>query len=412
MAEKKTSVQNPALPCKFGKTWWKLFKRRNSDFVSRLAQNVESQRASARLSPQQWTGFFNNHFKPGLEKVAYNPCHIWNEDESGFFRQFTTVGQRVWVREGRKTVARRRGGQRQHITAIVAVNAQGQATKPALLWNTKKIRGDMFLRAQCPVTLKGMPDGWSSEEVFLEWVETVLVKETQPLSNPQKCILLLVDGSKTHLTLQGLQKMKSWDVEVVMFPPHRTDVIQPLDKAVFKALKASFRKKEEHWKRKNHHRAPSPADFVQLWTDAYVDAVTPRHILSGFRSCGISPFDPQYFLEHCPATRDDPWSLRLGGFVTAQDFLDKVSEKENGVAAKLAPKRRARRVGEPLRRVDRPAAKRPAKPAPKPRAEKRRRVDDPAPAAAPGPDEAQSSSDEGDGAGDPFDLYVTYQSSC
>ena len=379
MAEKKTSVQNPALPCKFGKTWWKLFKRRNSDFVSRLAQNVESQRAFARLSPQQRTEFFNNHLKPGLEKVAYNPCHIWNEDELGFFGQFTTVGQRVWVRKGRKTVAPRRGWQRQHITAIVAVNAQGQATKPALLWNTKKIRSDMFLRAQCPVTLKGMPDGWSSQEVFLDWMETVLVKETQPLSNPQKCILLLVDGSKTHLTLQGLQKMKCWGVEVVVFPPHLTDVIQPLDKAVFRALKASFRKKEEHWKRKNHHRAPSPADFVELWTDAYVDAVTPRNILSVFRSCGISPFDAQYFLELCPrerihhqdlpacpaspthspvalqdppenssqgssqnsaavpsqvssksdastqcsgraisaATRNDPWSLRLGGFVTA-----------------------------------------------------------------------------------------------
>ena len=388
MAEKKTSVQNPALPCKFGKTWWKIFKRRNSDFVSRLAQNVDSQLASARLSPQQWTEFFNNHLKPGLEKVAYNPCHIWKEDESGFFRQFTTVGQRVWVRKGRKT-----------------------------------------------------------EEVFLEWVETVLVKETQPLSNPQKSILLLVDGSKTHLTLQGLQKMKSWGVEVVVFPPHLTDVIQPLDKAVFRALKASFRKEEEHWKTKNHHRAPSPADFVELWTDAYVDAVTPRNILSGIRSCGISPFDPQYFVKHCPrdriqhqdlpacpaspthspvasqnppqnssqgssqnssaapsqvssksdastqcsgraisaATRDDPWSLRLGGFVTAQDFWDKVSEKENGAAAKPAPKQRARRVGEPLRRVDRPAAKHSAKPAPKPRAEKRRRVDDPAPAEAPGP---------------------------
>ena len=158
----------------------------------------------------------------------------------------------------------------------------------------------MFRRAQCPVTLKGTPDGWSSQEVLLEWVETVLLKETQPLSNPQKCILLLVDGSKAHLTLQGLHKMKSWGVEVVVFPPHLTGVIQPLDKDVFRALKASFRKKEEHWKRKNHHRAPSPADFVQLWTDAYVDAVTPRSILSGFRSCGISPFDPQYFLEHCP----------------------------------------------------------------------------------------------------------------
>ena len=68
----------------------------------------------------------------------------------------------------------------------------------------------MFLPAQCPV--KGKPDGSSSQEVFLEWVEAVLVKETQPLSNPQKCILLLVDGSKTHLTLEGLQKMKSWGV--------------------------------------------------------------------------------------------------------------------------------------------------------------------------------------------------------
>ena len=77
----------------------------------------------------------------------------------------------------------------------------------------------MFLCAQCPVTLKGTPDGWSSQEVFLECVETVLVKETQPLSNPEKCILLLVDGSQTHLTLQGLQKMKSWGVEVVVFPP-------------------------------------------------------------------------------------------------------------------------------------------------------------------------------------------------
>ena len=206
--------------------------------------------------------------------------------------------------------------------------------------------------------------------------------------------------------------MKSWGVEVVVFCPHLTDVIQPLDQSFFRAMKASLCKKEEHWKRKNHHRAPSPADVVQLWTDAYVDAMTPRIILSGLTSCGISPYDLQYFREHCPpkriqhqdlpaspasaphstdasqnssqnpsplaapsqvsaksdastqcrgtainaATLDNPWSLRLGGFVTAQDFSDKVSGKENSAAARPAPKRRAPRVGEPLRRIDRPAA--------------------------------------------------------
>ena len=48
--------------------------------------------------------------------------------------------------------------------------------------------------------------------------------------------------------------------------------------------------------------------------------------------------------------------------MTAQGFLDKVSEKENGAAAKPAPKRRAWRVGEPLRWTDRSAGKRRAKP--------------------------------------------------
>ena len=90
----------------------------------------------------------------------------------------------------RKTVARRRGWQRQHITTIVAVNAQGQATKPVVLGNTKKIRGDMFLCAQCLVKLKGTPDGWSFQEVFLESVEAVGVRETQPMSNSHKCIWL------------------------------------------------------------------------------------------------------------------------------------------------------------------------------------------------------------------------------
>ena len=366
-------------------------------------------------------------------------------------------------------MARRRGWQRQHITAIVAVNALGQATKPALLWNTKKIRGDMFLRAQCPVTLKGTPDGWASQEVFLEWVETVLVKEAQPLSNPQKCILLLPDGSKTHLTLQGLQKMKSWGVEVVVFPPQSDRCHPATRQSRFQGTKGLVSQKgrtlekektiteprplqtlwncgQMHMLMQSHHeifcQALGPVASVRLipnifWNTVPVSASSTRTSLHALQPRCIATSSKKLFVRlvaklfsisqvssksdastQCSgrairaSTRDDPWSLRLGGFVTAQDFLDKVNEKENGAAAKPAPKRRARRVGEPLRRVDRPAAKRPAKPAPKPGPEKRRRVDDPAPAPAPGLDEAQSSSGKGDGAGDPFDLYVSYRSSC
>ena len=59
-------------------------------------------------------------------------------------------------------------------------------------------------------------------------------------------LFLLVDGTKLHLTVEGLQKMKSWTVVVVVFPQHLTDVIQALDKDVFRTMKDSFRKRKEH----------------------------------------------------------------------------------------------------------------------------------------------------------------------
>ena len=48
------------------------------------------------------------------------------------------MGQHVWVKRGRKVVAHRRGWQQQHITSIVAANAQSQSTKPACCGLTKK----------------------------------------------------------------------------------------------------------------------------------------------------------------------------------------------------------------------------------------------------------------------------------
>ena len=56
--------------------------------MSRLAQNMESQRAAAKLSAQQWEQLFNETLRPTLEKVSHDLACIWNEDESGFMRNF------------------------------------------------------------------------------------------------------------------------------------------------------------------------------------------------------------------------------------------------------------------------------------------------------------------------------------
>ena len=64
--------------------------------------------------------------------------------------------------------------------------------------------------------MKGTPDGRSSQDIFLKWVKEVVVRETRPPSNHHKCIVLLVSGSKRHLSVELPTKMKEWGVEVVV----------------------------------------------------------------------------------------------------------------------------------------------------------------------------------------------------
>ena len=116
------------------------------------------------------------------------------------------------------------------------------------------------------------------------------------------------------------------------------------------------------------------------------------------------------------AVKDDPWSLRLGGSLTAQDFIDKVTLSQNIPAAKPAPKRRARRLGDPLLCGDGAAAKLAAQPgpctAPKPAAPKRQRLNNNAlPAPQPEHGSKPESVSGNEQMRDDFDLFMSHESS-
>ena len=168
---------------------------------------------------------------------------------------------------------------------------------------------------------------------------------------------------------------------MVVLPARSTYVIQPQDRTVFRAVKRAFTRLERQLQRECRGKAASPASFVELWTNAFFEAVTQQNILSGFKSCGINPFDPAYTLQHLPsvglkkrpstsstldsratpfspaspvrgstiskgsstksdagvqctskeinhATRDDPWNLRFRGFVTSNTFIEAASQAQ------------------------------------------------------------------------------------
>ena len=74
---------------------------------------------------------------------------------------------------------------------------------------------------------------------FEDWFSNVFIAETRHLNGP---ILLVLDGHKSHLTIEVVKNAKLNQVSIVCLPAHATHILQPLDVAVFSPVKTAWRK--------------------------------------------------------------------------------------------------------------------------------------------------------------------------
>ena len=202
----------------------------------RTAQLVETQKASAKLTTKEWEQFFHHCVKEALETVNY-PRDIYNMDELPFQVQYlSNTVQRMYTRRGRNQVWLKRGNQRKHVTLIGCVSAAGVPLVPVLLWGNQKVRVEWFGHEKCPIHCRATGNGWSSAEVFRERLFDVFLIQAKP----NHSVVLFLDVSRTHLDDQTLQEAKAKGIKILCFPPHCSDMIQPLDRGVFKPLKTAF----------------------------------------------------------------------------------------------------------------------------------------------------------------------------
>ena len=93
-----------------GNKWWRLFKARNTDVVSRTPSLVESQRADSRLDEEQRRDFFAEASK-ALAEVDYGGRYIVNMDETSFHQNFIAraAAHKGYSIRGRRSVPLRQG---------------------------------------------------------------------------------------------------------------------------------------------------------------------------------------------------------------------------------------------------------------------------------------------------------------
>lgn len=85
---------------------------------------------------------------------------------------------------------------------------------------------------------------------------------------------------------------QSHQIIMIGLPPNTTHITQPLDVAVIGPIKQEWRQIYHQWAGENSDMKMTSEIFIKLFHKTYQRSCTVSNIQSGFRRCGIYPFDP------------------------------------------------------------------------------------------------------------------------
>lgn len=120
---------------------------------------------------------------------------------------------------------------------------------------------------------------------------------------------MLGDNLSTHFSVEVISLCETNNIKFVCFPPNSTHLLQPLDVAFFRPLKCAWRKILFEWKMEADRRITNlPKHHFPSLLKKLCEAISEneqKNLQSGFRSCGIYPFDPNQVLKKLPK-KDNP----------------------------------------------------------------------------------------------------------
>jgi hypothetical protein len=112
--------------------------------------------------------------------------------------------------------------------------------------------------------------------------------------------LLILDGYRSHLTLEFCQYVEAHNIVFFCFSAHSTDLLQPLDVGIFGPLQRFYGKTADDHMRKTRTGVVK-GSFWKFYSAARSAAYTPANIKVAFRKTGIYPFNPDAVFSQVPA---------------------------------------------------------------------------------------------------------------
>ena len=275
-----------------GHSWWDSFKKRNRNEIT-LRKPDSLDRGRSRMANQTVIDQHFNLLKKTLEEldILDKPDRLFNCDESGM--AMDKITSKVIVQRKAKQAYSESKGNRDHITVHACVSAGGRALPPFIIFEKAYPSGPYSRSGPDNGVYASSPNGYMDAELFRLWIVKQFIPETAHIRKP---ILLILDGHGSHMDIDTIDILVENDIHLFCLPPHTTNILQPLDLAVFRPLKTRFSNITDMVKLASlcsaNPLSVTKKNFTALFKVAFEEAMSISTIKNGFRKCGIYPFNP------------------------------------------------------------------------------------------------------------------------
>jgi hypothetical protein len=113
--------------------------------------------------------------------------------------------------------------------------------------------------------------------------------------------MLILDGHSSYLTSSFITYCFERKILLIIYPPHATHTLQPLDVLMFRSLSFYYKKGLSTRVQDSQGLLPvKKMDFFPLFWTAWTASFTQDHILQAFKSTGVWRMDPTPVLKKLP----------------------------------------------------------------------------------------------------------------
>ena len=274
-------------PPSIGHNWVHRFKLRNPKVATLLGKTLDSARVNGTSSEalREWFALFEKT----VAKYHIQPCDIYNMDETGIALG-ACCNQWVLGQSNKKQTYLKSPENREWVTIVETIGAQGQLLQPLVIFKGQGLQSTWFPKEQHPDwKFAHSPNGWTSSEIAISWLREIFLPQRAQTTTPT---LLVMDGHKTHCTLEFMWECFQNNVKVLYLPAHSSHVTQPLDLSCFSTVKKNYRGQIADLAQFDDSAPVKKIQFCKCYKKARQEGLTSTTIKSGWKAAGLVPFNP------------------------------------------------------------------------------------------------------------------------